>query len=57
MHQKIRAAFDTLTDKTLRKYYDQPCTPVFGSLCGKKTADGGMSVVMETEPTSAYGQC
>jgi hypothetical protein len=56
-HRKIRSAHDTLTDKTLRMFYDQPCQPVFGSLCGKKTADGGMSVVMETEPTSAYGQC
>jgi hypothetical protein len=28
--------------------YDAPCESVFG-MCGKRTADGGLRVVMQTE--------
>jgi hypothetical protein len=44
--KKLRGAWDTLTSKGARALFDQPCTPVFGSLCGKTTASGGMEVIM-----------
>ena len=43
----IEAARTTLLSPTSRKFEDQPCEPVFGgAMCARRTADGGMSIVM-----------
>jgi len=44
----IETARTTLIDVPGRKFYDQPCKPVFGgAFCARMTADGGMSIVMD----------
>ena len=52
IQKKLLGAYNTLTDKGQRENYDQPCIPVFGSLCGKRTPDGGMQVLMENDVLS-----
>lgn len=45
--RRIDAARDALINPTGRKFEDQPCEPVFGgAMCAKRTADGGMSIIM-----------
>jgi hypothetical protein len=44
---RIESARSTLLDPIARKFHDQPCEPVFGgAMCARRTADGGMSIVM-----------
>lgn len=40
----LHNAFDTLTDKTNREFYDKPCRPVFGACCVRDAPDGGMRI-------------
>ncbi|RHY31120.1 hypothetical protein DYB32_003742 [Aphanomyces invadans] len=45
-YEKLRAAYDTLHDPVKKYYYDLPCLKFFG-LCGKRQADGGISISMD----------
>ncbi|KAF0719579.1 Aste57867_929 [Aphanomyces stellatus] len=45
-YEKLRAAYETLHDPEKKFYYDLPCLKFFG-LCGKRQADGGISISMD----------
>ena len=40
----LKGAFNTLTDKTGREFYDKPCQPIFGACCARDQPDGGKSI-------------
>jgi curved DNA-binding protein CbpA len=51
---RINLAYDELKNPLSRQLYDSPCEDIFG-MCGKRTADGGIKVLMQTESVaSAY---
>jgi hypothetical protein len=48
---KVDKAYDVLGDPVARALYDAPCIPLFGSLCGKKGPDGGLTFTADGDMT------
>ncbi|DBA00718.1 TPA: hypothetical protein N0F65_001189 [Lagenidium giganteum] len=46
-YEKLKEAYQTLSDPEGKYYYDLPCMKIFG-LCGKRQKDGGISITADS---------